>query len=344
MKPTSLSWPAFALALPLLSASLLVGATEPVKVTVDTFPRAESARFFGLTVKRGGFGHFVHNPELVPASSQVVVRPNRDTLYSSAVFDLDAGPVSITLPDAGKRYLSLIAISEDQYTPGVVYGPGTYHFEREQIGTRYVLIGIRTLVDPNDAQDMQSAHALQQQIRVVQPGGPGTFEQPAWDQTSQQQVRAALLALAAGVPDSRGMFGPREQVDPIRHLIGSASAWGGNPERDALYLNVTPAQNDGKTRYQLSVGRVPVEAFWSITVYNADGYLQPNPLNAYALNNLTAQRGADGSVRVQFGGCDDQQPNCLPITPGWNYMVRLYQPQASILDGRWRFPQAEPMP
>lgn len=332
---------AIALSVPLCIATQ--ARANEIPVTPDNFPRAESARFFGLTVKRGGFGRFVHNPELVPVSSQVVVRPNRDTLYSSAVFDLDAGPVTVTLPDAGKRYFSLIAISEEQYTPGVVYGPGTYRFDRQQIGTRYVLIGIRTLVDPNNAPDMQAAHALQQQIQAVQPGGPGSFEQPTWDQASQQQVRTALLSLAAGIPDSRGMFGQRDKVDPVRHLIGSASAWGGNPERDALYLNVTPAQNDGKTRYQLNVGRVPVDAFWSITVYNADGYLQPNPLNAYALNNLTAQRGADGSVKVQFGGCDGQQPNCLPITPGWNYMVRLYQPQASILDGHWNFPQAEPM-
>lgn len=333
---------AFALVLALVGP-LSARAAAPQRVTVDNFELAESARFFGLTVKRGGFGHFVHNPERVPVTSQVVVRPNRDTLYSSAVFDLDAGPVSVTLPDAGKRYFSLIALSEDQYTPGVVYGAGTYRFDRQQVGTRYVLIGVRTLVDPNDAADLQAAHVLQQRIGVSQPGGPGRFEQPQWDSVSQDRVRSALLTLAETVPDSRGMFGPRGKVDPLRHLIGSASAWGGNPERDALYLTVTPAQNDGNQRYQLRVGKVPVDAFWSISVYNAAGYFQPNPLNAYTLNNLTARREADGSVQVRFGGCDGQQANCLPIMPGWNYMVRLYRPQAAVLDGRWKFPEAQPV-
>ena len=37
-----------------------------------------------------------------------MIRLNRDTLYSSAVFDLDAGPVTITLPDAGKRFMSML--------------------------------------------------------------------------------------------------------------------------------------------------------------------------------------------------------------------------------------------
>lgn len=200
-------------------------------VTIDNFTRAESARFFSLTVKRGGFGQFVHNAALVPIDSQVVVRPNRDTLYSSAVFDLDAGPVSITLPDAGKRYFSMIALSEDQYTRGLDYTAGTYRFDRQKIGTRYVLIGIRTLVDPADPKDLQAAHALQQQVRVSQPGGPGQYQEASWDAASQQRVRSALLGLASTLPDSRGMFGTRGQVDPVRHLIGSASAWGAIPSR-----------------------------------------------------------------------------------------------------------------
>jgi hypothetical protein len=139
------------------------------------------------------------------------------------------------------------------------------------------------------------------------------------------------------------MFGTEEQTDPIRHLIGSALAWGGNPETEALYLNVTPAQNDGTTVYRLTVDEVPVDGFWSISVYNAEGYFEPNDLNAYSVNNVTADKGEDGSVTVQFGSCDGDTANCLPITPGWNYMVRLYRPQPAVLDGTWKFPEAQPV-
>jgi hypothetical protein len=62
----------------------------------------------------------------------------------------------------------------------------------------------------------------------------------------------------------------------VRHLVGTALLWGGNPEKDALYLSVTPARNDGTTVHQLTVGDVPVDGFWSVTVYNAEGYLEPN--------------------------------------------------------------------
>jgi hypothetical protein len=316
---------------------------ETVRVTPDNFTRAESDMYFGtVAIKEGGFGKFNHHREVTPIETQPVVRANRDTLYSAAVFDLDAGPVTITMPDAGTRFMSLIIIDEDHYLHGVTYDPGVHTLSRDEIGTRYAMAAVRTLVDPNDPQDVRQVHALQDAIKVRQPGGPGGFDVPNWDPESQKTVRDALLVLGTTLPETRRMFGGRGEVDPIRHLIGTAMGWGGNPETEALYLNVTPSRNDGKTVYRLTIRDVPVDAFWSISVYNAQGYFEKNEQDAYTLNNITAKRSADGSVIVQFGGCDGTVPNCLPITNGWNYLVRLYRPRAEILSGRWAFPEARP--
>jgi hypothetical protein len=272
------------------------------------------------------------------------VRPNRDTLYSLAVFDLDAGPVTITLPDAGKRFMSLLIIDEDHYALEVDYGPGAHTFTKDKVGTRYLFAAVRTLVDPNDPADVGQAHALQDAIKVEQHGGPGKLELPNWDKASQDKVRNALLMLNETLLDLRRAGGRRDQVDPVRHLIGTASGWGLNPDKDAIYLTVTPAQNDGKGISGLNVpANVPVDAFWSVTVYNASGHFQKNDLNAYSLNNITAKKSEDGSVSVQFGGCDGKTPNCLPTMPGWNYMVRFYRPRAEILNGTWKFPEAQPV-
>ncbi len=113
-------------------------------------------------------------------------------------------------------------------------------------------------------------------------------------------------------------------------------------EKDALYLNVTP-NSTGAGVYRLNVQDVPVDGFWSITVYNAKGFLELNQYNAYSVNNITAKKNTDGSVAVQFGGCDGKIPNCLPTMPGWNYMVRLYRPRAEALSGTWKFPEARLM-
>jgi hypothetical protein len=317
-------------------------AADTIAVTVENFPRAESDHYFASTAEDGGFGKFSHRREPTAIDKQTIVRMNRDTLYSAAIIDLDAGPVTVTLPDPGKRFMSLQVIDEDQYTHEVSYGGGTHVFKRDQIGTRYVMLNVRTLVDPADAKDIAAVHALQDAMKIDQPGGTGKFEIPNWDQASQKTVRDALLVLASTLPDAKRMFGSKDTVDPVRRLLGVASGWGGNPEKDAFYLNVVPPKNDGMTIYRLNVKDVPVDGFWSISLYNAKGYFEPNQYNAYAINDVTAKKGADGSVSVQFGGCDGKVANCLPIMAGWNYIVRLYHPRAEILDGKWTFPVAQP--
>jgi hypothetical protein len=86
-----------------------------------------------------------------------------------------------------------------------------------------------------------------------------------------------------------------------------------------------------------------VDAFWSVSVYDAEGYYRANEAGAYSLNNVTAKPDADGAVTIRFGGVSDSAPNHLPISPGWNYTVRLYRPRQELLDGSWRFPEAQPI-
>lgn len=333
-----------ALACLLGTCSLATAANAPAGgatlVNVDNFVRAETDTYNAALVKDGGFGKFNHWREFSAIDNQSVIRLNRDTLYSSAVFDLDAGPVTITMPDAGERFMSLQAINQDHYTQQVIYKPGKHTFTKENIGTRYVFFAVRIFANPSDEADMDAARKLQDQMTTEQ-AKTGKFEIPNWDQASQAKTRQALLQLNQGLSDTNKMFGTKEQVDPVRHLIGSASAWAGNPEKEATYLNVTPEKNDGKTIYTLQVGEVPVDGFWSISVYNAEGYFEKNPQDAYTLNNVTSKKGADGKITIQFGGCSDGVENCLPITNGWNYLVRLYRPQQAILDGSWQFPKPQ---
>ncbi|HEY4078464.1 MAG TPA: DUF1254 domain-containing protein [Rhizomicrobium sp.] len=317
-------------------------ANPATRVTPDNFIRAESNRYFGAVVKQGGFGKLFHRREPSPIDDQDVVRMNRDTLYSSIVVDLDAGPVTITLPDSSGRFMSMQVFDEDEYVTEVAYDARPRSYSKEKIGTRYIMVGFRTLVNPEDAEDLKKVHALQDAIKVEQKS-PGKFEIPDWDAQSQKKVRDALVTLNETLSDSQHMFGSKSEVDPVRRLIGAAAMWGGNPEKDAIYLPITPSRNDGKTIYCLTVKDVPVDGFWSVIVYDKDGYIPKNEHNIYSLNNITAKKDADGSVTVQFGGFDGKTPNCIPIVPGWNYLVRLYRPREEVLSGKWKFPEARPV-
>ena len=310
------------------------------KVTVFNFARAESDNYFANYVKQGAFGKFLHLREPTPIDKQTVIRMQLDTLYSFAVFDL-AEPVTIVKPESGGRFQSMIVVSEDHSIPPVEHGPGEFTITRDKLGTRYCFVALRTFVNPNIPADLKAARALQDQVEVRQKS-PGSFEIPDWDEASLKKIRDAVNVLAADLPNAKGCFGEIGRVDPILHLLGTAYGWGGNPEVAAMYDNFVPSKNDGKTLHSLTVKDVPVDGFWSVTVYNKDGFMQRNEQDAYSFNNVTAKPNPDGSFTINFGGGPDAINN-LPITPGWNYIVRLYQPRKEILDGTWEFPPAKPV-
>lgn len=302
-------------------------------VTVENFVRVESDRMFAaIGADTEGINRWKHYRVPSPLDHQNVIRLNRDTLYSAAVIDAREG-FTLTLPETGGRYMSAMVINQDHYIPTVWHGEGEHSMSRAEAGSDYVLIGIRTLVDPADADDVAAVNALQDQVAVRATSAIPFTTSPV-DTASLDETRNALLTLAKGLPDYARAFGARGDVDPIRHLIGSASAWGGLPETEAFYINVEPGLPVGD--YELNVTDVPVDAFWSISVYNADGYFEPNERGINNLNSVTAVKNADGTTTVRFGGGD--APNTIPITEGWNYLVRLYRPRAEVRDGTWTFP------
>ena len=308
-----------------------------MKVTVDNFVRAETDQTLKRYVAQGAFGKLVHIRQPANIDKQDIIRMNRDTLYSAAIFDLTT-PVTITKPESRGRFQSMLVINQDHSMLPTEHGSGKFTLTREKVGTRYVFIIFRTFADPSNPEDVKAANALQDQIKAEQ-ADPGSFEVPEWDEASLKTVRDAINVLAATKPSSAHMFGDKAKLNPIDHLLGTAYGWGGNPDEAAIYVNRVPPQNDGVTPYVLTARDVPVDGFWSVTVYNEKGFMQKNDRNAYSFNNVTAQKDADGGITIHFGG-DSSKPNYLPITPGWNYIVRMYQPREEVLNGTWTFPEA----
>jgi hypothetical protein len=172
---------------------------EQVPVTVENLIRAESDLYLGAVVRQDGFGkfEFTRTPSLIEA--QTVRQMNRDTLYGAGVFDLDAGPVTITLSDAGKRYMAMQLIDDARYTYPVVHGAGSHTFTKEQFGTRYLFVALRILADPNNPENIKQGNALQDGVKVEQASS-GKFKVPNWE---SQKKRDALIVLGATLPDSK---------------------------------------------------------------------------------------------------------------------------------------------
>ena len=330
-----------------LTAALCVGlattatnAADPVNIL--NYIRAETdMQFKGYAAKAGGVGKVLRFREPYSVENQTTIRGNRDTLYSMGVYDLTE-PVTIVMPGSADRFQSLLVISQDEYNPVLKNGAGEVTLTMNSVGTKYAMVIVRTFADPNSPDDMKKAHALQDAVRVTQ-ASPGKLDLPDWDEKSLVDVRTQINKLALTVPNYQNAFGPVGEVDPVQHLMGCAFGWGGNPQRGAMYFNVAPAKNDGKTAYTLTMPKdVPVQAFWSVTVYNKDGFFTPNDRNAYSFNSVTAKPNKDGTVTIHFGG-NPSAVNYLPTTDGWNYIVRCYLPGWQIIEGNWAPPQPQPV-
>ena len=189
------------------------------------------------------FGKFHHNRKPYDVENQITIRGNRDTLYSFGVWDLTS-PLTITLPETGGRYQSLMVVSQD-HSIWSFYGPRTGTLTEENVGTRYVFLTLRTFMDPNDEQDMKEAYRLQDAV-VVEQADIGKFEVPDWNKEEVEQMRATINVVASTVTDIFKIFGKKEELDPVYWMLGAALGWGGLPAEAATYVNVFPKRTTAR--------------------------------------------------------------------------------------------------
>ena len=134
-------------------------ATKTLAVTPDNFIRAETDWYFRMFVGRSGIGQWFHHREPPPLDAPGV-RPNRDTLYTEAVFDLDAGPVTITLPDGSERRFD---------------GPVTGDAVARSIGAGLAKAALAIKVD-GELRDLSRAIEKDAKIEIVTRDHPDALE------------------------------------------------------------------------------------------------------------------------------------------------------------------------
>lgn len=322
----------------LLLLSSVSHAEKLIEVNVLNYVNAKTSVHFERVLDKGNsFNQWLHNRSLVPITDkpQSSRRINRDTLYSYAIVNISNG-ASFSLPDSGKRYLSVQVINQEHFTNRTYHEPGKHTLTVAEFDTPYVLLLARILVDPSNPQDIEQAHALQNLLGVSSRSNK-PYAPPRFDLQSLRNTTNTLLSLADDLPDANSCFGKKGDVDKVRHLLATAYGWGGLPDIEATYKNIQPNLPVGT--YSLMVKDVPVDGFWSVSVYNQDGFFEKNSADIYSVNSLSAIPNIDGSYTINFGG-DPENVNFLPITVGWNYVIRMYQPKQEILVGDWVFPTA----
>lgn len=284
-----------------------------------------------------GMGVLMHERAPSDPNHRAFARVNFDTLYSWVLLDLTS-PATITMPETGGRYQSAQVLNEGHWMPFVVTEPGSFTLTRENAGTRYVLVGFRTQMNMQDPDDILAANKLQDLIQVEQAEPGEMVFTDRWDKEAIMAMRKELQILR----DEKGyksedMFGKQGEIDHDLNNVGVAIGWGGQPKEGAVYLFYTPDSSEHQTLTLIDVPHAD-NAFWSITVYDEDGFVNSDPFN---MNSSFAKQEANGDTVLNFGG-DASADNYLPVYPGWNATLRIYTAQGNYFDGSWVRPELQP--
>ncbi len=309
----------------LITSALLMGGAaqaEPVdtielffapdgkKVTEATYPSAESARQYLQEQSAVGVNNFNHRRVLTPTDKQTVVRMNRDTYYSFGVVDVSQG-ATLTLPEIPEgKYLSGMIITQDHRIYPMFYGAGDHELTTH-IGD-HVFVVIRL-----DATfPVEEANAIQDQLRITANSAKPFTAEPV-DEASFREVEAALKAKMPGIArrDGTGALtgcftSPNDESDKLRsqekYEVCSAIGWGGAQLIDNIY-ELSPAYPTDVC-HQATFEDPENKAFWSVTVYNAAGFMFSDFAN---ISSDTATPNDDGTYTVSFG-CGPDAINNIP--------------------------------
>lgn len=319
-------------------------ATAVKPVTKANYAAAETEVILAEYVRKiakgtcsSGVGTFLHLKKGMDPADRTILRPNFDTLYSFSVLDLES-PATVVLPQVD-RYQILEVIDEEHWIPLIADKPGRYTLTKESVGSRYAFVFVRTQVNMQDPADLKAAGAVQDQI-VLEQASKGNFVSPnRYDMKEILALRADYNERMApeGVT-SEMAFGKKGELSEELRNFGVAIGWGGLPKQGAVYP--FPKVVNSIDPQVLVLKDVPIDprAFWSVTVYDKEGFAVGKNYN---VNSAFAKANDKGEYVIHLGG-DPSKDNYLDIYPGWNVAVRIYSPTQTYFNGSWTPPQFQP--
>ncbi|MDJ0993873.1 MAG: DUF1214 domain-containing protein [Dinoroseobacter sp.] len=316
-------------------------ANEDVQpVTEDTFIRAEVDARLLRFIEAGGMNRGLVFSAPTPTDQQTVPRMNRDTLYAGIPIDTSEG-FTITVPEAPEgRYLSVYMIDNDHFTIDILSEPGTYEFGPQD--TRYIAALPRVQVlDASSEADVEIARNLLAQFDVT--SGSMVPVSANWDWEQMVAMRPGYeeqLEPFTQYPPTFQDTRASGNVDPEHHRIAVATSWGLFPDYETVYINYKGPEGMAGVENCYTATYTPPEndAFWSISMYNGEGYMFSDD---YAvLNAANTRMNADGTFDAFFGSeelCGDVA-NRVDTTEGWNFLMRVYKPNESVSAGEYTLP------
>ena len=232
--------------------------------------------------------------------------------------------------------MSMQVIDEDQYTSASSMVSAATRSRRRR-SARATCSSASARWSTRTIRGCRAVHALQDAITIDQPAAQGSSRFRIG--TASQSRSARRCSSCATLPDTRRMFGAKDEVDPVRRLIGAASAWGGNPPRRTRSISMSrPRRTTARPSIGWTSKDVPVDGFWSISVYNARAISRRTARRLHAQqHHREKERRRLGRDPVRRLRRQDRRTACRSCRAGTTWCASIAR-APEILNGTWKFP------
>lgn len=310
-------------------------------------------------------------PRLVKAGEDKVVRMNNDTFYKMAFVDLVEGPVYIAATVTGESRFVSFQLMDDRNANyrNIIFPNGEYTLyhgetpedirgEGIEVPSKLSVVIVRVEVkNPDDVDDVTAAEEVFHTITIEGPE-PGSF--PSGDVLTQfsdavaEEAHYRMDEVFKNTPFRLTVVGPGkapgDNISYLSHAAGTRGGWGGPGTKHSSYETINLGRNQeplvgANGAYTVTTEAPPVNAFWSLTVYDSErgGFLHPNKHDRYHINGTLAVANDDGTFTFLFKqDCAEEDINCLEVPAGrFDIAARYYLPTEAIRSGDWVLPPLE---
>lgn len=287
-----------------------------------------------------GLNNFHHFTELANKDTRWVVSPSIDHLYSMGVIDTSEA-FTVSVPENDGKLVTLHLQDMNHTQPFYKVGPGNYEFTPEMFDTKFVLIGLRFATDGSEENIRRITEELHPKVKII-GGGNDLDSLPKPNTEAMQSVRAALMPEYDKLDDTYGtvQYRIQEVSDWEKMTYTVAGAFGLSTPDTAMYPPYALENAIGGQCYQATYEAPEITnelGYYSITVYNSDGYLMANDNNIVSTNQGMTHN-EDGTFTVIYGDLECQKhtkgtDSNFAYTPedNWSLLMRVYQPNVESM-------------
>jgi hypothetical protein len=299
---------------------------------------SETDFYMQRSLAKAPINSWAHQDDSVNVQTQQVIRENQDIIYSSAVVDIRQG-ATMSVPPSDTYHIIEI-IDYQNYVVGVLYPGESRTITPDDVTYGdYVYLNMRIRPLPDHQGGLETTHKLQR-LATIEANSAVPYVSPeiVIEQAAREEIRAALVqdVEQGKAQDTSKAVGNPYQTRPQEHLYGCAYGWGGLPLEDAAYFPISNNQSKVEAGQALpaSLTFTPPGidyargGFWSITTYNAQGWLANDKAS---ICNSDAEPNVDGSYTIHFNS--PGQPNNIDTPAPFAALMRIYIPasKAEIL-------------